>query len=503
MITKHLSMQTIHHYLPTASLMHFGEVFNVALKNLVTDSRSLEAGDFFIALQGERFDAHDFLGQVQTQGAIGSLVSNPSKVPEAFPAIVVEDTLIALGEIAKAWRQELAQTVVLVTGSNGKTTVKEMIASIFRAAVGEKHSLATKGNLNNAIGLPLTLLRMTSEHQFATIELGMNHPGETKQLAEIASPNIVLVNNAQREHQEFMQTVEAVASEHALAILALPIDGIAIFPQDSQYVDIWRKACGTRMSLEFVLVQNPADLQNIADVVGVLDTEGALEILAKPWQDTVKIRLQTLGLHNAKNALAAVAVGIAAGVSKEAIINGLEQFEAVNGRMQKLEMTWGSTPMTLIDDTYNANPDSVIAAIDAIQMLGGRHWLVLGDMGEVGNQGPEFHEEIGRYAALHTIENMFTVGELTQHSMDAFNASAGKNSQQKHFMQMDDLLKHLMIQIEAYVANHSASDTKSLATKSPLVILVKGSRFMKMERVIQAIIHLTNKKNNSGDIQCS
>jgi UDP-N-acetylmuramoyl-tripeptide--D-alanyl-D-alanine ligase len=347
--------------------------------------------------------------------------------------------------------------------------------------------------------LPLTLLRLNSEHQLAVIELGMNHPGETKVLADIASPDITLINNAQREHQEFMQTVEAVAKEHALAIQALPVDGYAVFPSDSEYADIWYRAAQTRPIYTFALnderIQNQSDRP--ADVIGRWHENGQLEINSPHWSSRAIVQLKTLGDHNAKNALAATAVGLAAGVSKEAIIQGLEAFEAVGGRMRKLEIKIGKTSITLVDDTYNANPDSVIAAIQAIEDLPGEHWLVLGDMGEVGNQGPAFHSEVGEYAAHHQIDQLLSIGELTTFTAEAFakyKSSVHKNSNKlsQHFSSMEQLTSQLTTQIKIFVEElEIKSGTTELSAAAPsLVILVKGSRFTKMERVIQHLLSL-------------
>ena len=233
-----------------------------------TDSRQIERNELFVALVGERFDAHDFLSDVAKAGASAALISSQDKCPADLPAICVSNTRVGLGNLAKAWRANHPIPLALVTGSNGKTTVKEMIASIFKAAVGEQHTLVTKGNLNNDIGLPLTLLKLRSTDRLAVVELGMNHPGETAQLAAIAQANIALINNAQREHQEFMATVAAVAEEHSDAIRALPSDGIAVFPADSEFANVWRQATADRKVIDFVLLS--AQTKASAAVTGAL-----------------------------------------------------------------------------------------------------------------------------------------------------------------------------------------------------------------------------------------
>ena len=231
------NLAQIHAMLPGSQLINISgaDAQQLTISKVGSDSRQISAGELFITLSGERFDAHDFLLDVAKAGASAALISKQEKCPENLAAVCVTDTRVGLAALAKAWRKQYSIPVALVTGSNGKTTVKEMIASIFKAAVGDERTLVTKGNLNNDIGLPLTLLRMRSSDRLAVIELGMNHPGEIAQLADIAAANIVLINNAQREHQEFMATVAAVAEEHSDALRALPQDGVAVFPADSEF----------------------------------------------------------------------------------------------------------------------------------------------------------------------------------------------------------------------------------------------------------------------------
>jgi UDP-N-acetylmuramoyl-tripeptide--D-alanyl-D-alanine ligase len=446
----------------------------LVLSRVGTDSRQIERNELFVALVGDRFDAHDFLSDVAKAGASAALVSNQDQCPADLPAICVSNTRVGLGNLAKAWRASHHIPLALVTGSNGKTTVKEMIASIFKAAVGEQHTLVTKGNLNNDIGLPLTLLKLRSTDRLAVVELGMNHPGETAQLAAIAQANIALINNAQREHQEFMATVAAVAEEHSDAIRALPADGIAVFPAESEFAHVWRKAAAGRKVIDFAL--NSAQNNISASVTGALLSNGLVQI--KTEQGTIEVQLNTLGSHNVRNALAASAVGLAAGVGLEKIKEGLEFFSPVNGRMQAKKI---DSNRTLIDDSYNANPDSVRAAIDALKQSGNLSWLILGDMGEVGNQGPEFHREVGAYAAEQGVSKLFALGEQCQFAIQGFNESVSANttmSSAKHFSDMDSLIAQLRDVLHA----------RSTGSNQHLNILVKGSRFMRMERVVQALL---------------
>ncbi len=446
----------------------------LAISRVGSDSRQIERNELFVALVGERFDAHDFLSDVAKAGAGAALISSQDKCPADLPAICVSNTRVGLGNLAKAWRANHPIPLALVTGSNGKTTVKEMIASIFKAAVGEQHTLVTKGNLNNDIGLPLTLLKLRSADRLAVVELGMNHPGETAQLAAIAQANIALINNAQREHQEFMATVAAVAEEHSDAIRALPSDGIAVFPADSEFANVWHQAAAGCKVIDFVL--SSSQTKALAAVTGTLLNNGLVQI--KTEQGSIDVQLNTLGSHNVRNALAASAVGIAAGVSLEKIKQGLESFSPVNGRMQAKAI---DANRTLIDDSYNANPDSVRAAIDALKQSGNLSWLILGDMGEVGNQGPEFHREVGAYAAEQGVAKLFALGEQCQFALQGFN-EVGKGvsaaSQAKHFTDMDILIAQL----------RDALHAQSSGSNQHLNILVKGSRFMRMERVVQALL---------------
>jgi UDP-N-acetylmuramoyl-tripeptide--D-alanyl-D-alanine ligase len=426
---------------------------DVAFGGVSTDSRKVDAGALFVALRGESFDAHDFLDQVAARDVAAVVVS---ALPDGWtlPAIVVPDTLVALGRIAHFWRTGFDLPVIGVTGSNGKTTVKEMIASILAAAVGEEARLATQGNLNNEIGVPLTLFRLTASHRAAVVELGMNHPGEIARLAAIAAPTVALVNNAQREHQEFMHTVEAVARENGAVLQALAPNGVAVFPGDDQYTGLWRglAACDV---ITF-------GLSDACDVRADYTSNGFgsdLQVSARGAQFAIK--LAAAGEHNVRNALAAIACAVGAGVKPDAIVRGLEAFAPVGGRLQRKQAASGGT---VIDDTYNANPDSMRAAIDVLAAYPAPRILVVGDMGEVGAQGKEFHEEIGAYAKTRGIDTVLATGELARHL-----AASGA----QHYEQFDELLAAL---------------DKKLGSNTDATVLVKGSRFMKMERVV---LHLT------------
>jgi UDP-N-acetylmuramoyl-tripeptide--D-alanyl-D-alanine ligase len=422
-----------------------------------TDTRTLQAGDLFVALKGERFDAHDFLDAARVSGAVAALASHG--IAEAgLSGLQVEDPLGALQALAGAWRQRHRLPLVAVTGSNGKTTVTQMVAAILRAAHGDA-ALATTGNLNNHIGVPLTVLRLAAHHRAAVVELGMNHPGEIAELAAIARPTVGLVNNAQREHQEFMHTVEAVARENGSVIQALPADGVAVVPADDAFTPLWRELAGERRVMTFALDETKTTRA---------DVRARAHWQIDHWQvglDTptghVDFALAIAGRHNVKNAAAAAAAALAAGVSLDVVAQGLTGFLPVKGRSQVRPLMVRGQPRTLIDDSYNANPDSVRAAIDVLVDLPRPRWLVLGDMGEVGDQGPAFHTEIGAYARERGIETVWCAGALMQHAADAAHA--------RHFGDVDALLAAL-------------DEAPPYAS-----VLVKGSRFMKMERVVEAL----------------
>jgi UDP-N-acetylmuramoyl-tripeptide--D-alanyl-D-alanine ligase len=465
--TPQLTLGQAHTWLPGSTLV--GDA-NVPLLRVHTDSRSLAAGDLFVALRGERFDAHDFLPQARSAGASAALASR-GLAEAGLPGLLVADPLAALQTLASAWRAAHPLPLIGVTGSNGKTTVTQMIASILHAAYGPA-ALATAGNLNNHIGVPLTVLRLNASHRAGVVELGMNHPGEIAQLAAIAQPTVGLVNNAQREHQEFMRSVEAVARENASVLQHLPADGVAVFPADDAFTPLWRELAGERRVLSFAL-------EGVADVCSTR----ALW-MADHWQlnlntpaGAAELKLRVAGRHNVKNALAATAAALAAGVPLEAVVQGLNAFAPVKGRSQAELLNWAGQPCTLIDDSYNANPDSVRAAIEVLASLPGPRWLLLGDMGEVGEQGPLFHAEVGGYAVESRIEHFWCVGSLARHAADAYGASA------RHFPSMADALVAL--------AQQPVPAFKS--------VLVKGSRFMKMEQAVAALRTAATIANGGQD----
>jgi UDP-N-acetylmuramoyl-tripeptide--D-alanyl-D-alanine ligase len=426
---------------------------SVPVDRVHSDTRTLQAGDLFVALQGERFDANDFLAEARQKGAVAA-IANRGRLPAGMPGIEVDDTKLALGQLASGWRSQFNLPLIAVTGSNGKTTVTQMVASILRAWQPQ-NMLATQGNLNNDIGLPLTLLRLRADHKIAVIELGMNHPGEIGYLARVAKPTVALVNNAQREHQEFMATVEAVARENGSVFSALGATGVAVFPAGEEFTPLWKSIVGTRPTMTF------GDAASGADIVlaGTEWQDGHWQVRVETPCGPVDYRLHIAGRHNVRNSQAAMACALAAGVPRAAIAQGLEAFEPVKGRSRAMSITVAGRAITLVDDTYNANPDSVRAAIDVLAELPAPRLAVLGDMGEVGTQGPQFHAEVGDHARARGIDRLFTLGEQSV-------AMKGR-----HFADVESL--------NAAVASELKTATS---------VLVKGSRFMKMERVVEAIL---------------
>ncbi len=427
----------------------------VPVAGVSTDSRTLAAGDLFVALRGERFDAHAFAPQAREAGAAAVVVEHtvPGLVP---PLLVVPDARRALGELARGWRARFALPVIAVTGSNGKTTVKEMIAAVLAQRYGEAARCASPGNLNNEIGVPLSVFRLRAEHRVAVLELGMNHIGEIAWLAQIAQPTVALVNNAQREHQEFMASVEATALENGAVMRALPADGVAVYPGDDPHTPIWRGLAGARRRIEF----GHADGCAVHAAGDALPGRFAMRVGGE--ETTVALAID--GAHNVRNALAAAACCHAIGIDAATIAAGLAAFRPVAGRLVRHPLACGAQ---LIDDSYNANPDSVRAAIDVLAQAAPQRVLVLGDMGEVGERGPQYHAEIGAYARERGIERLLCLGDATRATISAFGA---RGEQARHYGDVEALVQAL----------------RPIACGGATV-LVKGSRFMRMERVVRAL----------------
>ena len=434
-----------------------------AVSGVSTDTRSIGAGQLFVALRGERFDAHDFLDQAAANGATAMLVASIDKLPAGVSAVVVDDTRLALGRLAAAWRARFELPVIAVTGSNGKTSTKEMIAAILKAAFGEA-VLATRGNLNNDIGLPLTLLGLDAGHRAAVIEMGMNHPGEIAYLTGLGAPTVALVNNAQRAHLEGMGDLDEVAREKGSIFNGLLPEGVAVINADDAYYGFWQDMASAHRQLT-------CGIDRAADVRGrVLDHGLEIRLQLTAPAGEADITLQVPGRHNARNAVAAAAACLAAGIPLSAVADGLAAFSGVKGRLQRRP---GRKGAEILDDTYNANPDSVRAGIDVLAATIGRKVLVLGDMGEIGEASAQYHDEIGGYAKSQGVDRLFALGDSAQLAVRNFGEGA------RHFCNIDKLI---------------AAVDKELGPET--TILVKGSRFMKMERVADALIAAPTAEEN-------
>lgn len=451
MMRLHEAHALLRERVPEARLIGDGDA---ALLRVHADTRSLQAGDLFVALAGQRFDGHAFLPDARARGAAAA-IAHAGLEAAGLPGIEVPDSLMALGALAAGWRARWDLPLIGVAGSNGKTTVTQMIAAILRAWQGAA-ALATQGNFNNAVGLPLTLLRLRAEHRAAAVEIGMNHSGEIAQLAAIAQPTLALVTNAQREHLEFMHSVDAVARENGALFESLPAKGVAIFPAQDAHQKLWRSLAAGRECLRF-------------GAGGEVDCERA-QWLDDAWdlhlttpQGPLSTRLQIAGRHNLGNALAAAAAAQAAGAPLAAIAQGLADFRPVAGRSRSLRLRCAGREISVVDDSYNANPDSLRAAIVLLAELPAPRLLVLGDMGEVGAQGPQLHAQAGAQARALGIEHLFALGALSAHAAAAFGAA-------RHFDGMPALRAALR---EALPGLRS--------------VLVKGSRFMQMERALEAL----------------
>ena len=422
---------------------------DLMIDSVATDSRLVKSDQLFIAIKGERFDAHDFVADLA--GVAGAaLVSK--EIDCDLPQIVVEDTLQALADLAAVWRQQYTKPLIALTGSNGKTTLKEMIAAILSQ---QGKVLATIGNLNNNIGMPLTLLRLREEHDYAVIEMGANHFGEIEFLTTIAKPDVAVVNNAGAAHLEGFINLEGVAQAKGEIFIGLGTQGIAVINADDTFADYWMDSNKDREVIAF-------GINNVATISGSLLSDGGLMI--KMGENEVRANLKLLGRHNAMNALAAAAATSALGIKLETIVKGLESMLPVKGRLAPVA---GINNSQILDDTYNANPDSVVAALDVLAQRKNTVF-VLGDLGELGENPEKVHEIIGKKAKAVGIKHMYCLGDYSANACNSF----GENG--KSFEEMDDLLSELKTDLQ--------NDFPDSTT-----ILIKGSRFMRMERAVEAL----------------
>ncbi|MGB5261213.1 MAG: UDP-N-acetylmuramoyl-tripeptide--D-alanyl-D-alanine ligase [Gammaproteobacteria bacterium] len=424
---------------------------DVAFSGISTDTRTLSRGALFFALQGPNFDGHAYVETARERGAAAAAISKPCAT--SLPRITVANTRLALGRLSANWRRRFELPVIGITGSNGKTTVRAMTAAIL-AQCGR--TLSTQGNLNNDIGLPLTLARLGADDRFAILEMGANHPGEIDYLAGIAQPTIAVVTNAGPAHLEGFGDVAGVARAKGELFARLDSDGVAIINADDEYASLWRELAAHCNSIEFGLDANCAVT---AEWTG--DADGSDISLHTPRGDA-QFRLPLPGKHNVMNALAATAAAQAAGTDLDSIRTGLAGLQPVAGRFNIHHLPGG---ITVIDDTYNANPGSLQVALDVLAQSGGATWLVLGDMGELGDTTVALHTHAGRSARAAGIDRLFTLGELAGSAAGAFGDRA-----------------------IAFTAQDALIDALREDLRGPLHILVKGSRRMRMERVVEALL---------------
>ncbi|HIG64850.1 MAG TPA: UDP-N-acetylmuramoyl-tripeptide--D-alanyl-D-alanine ligase [Methyloprofundus sp.] len=431
---------------------------SVPISGLSIDTRTLSRGDIYLAIKGEQFDGHDFIAQAQQQGAGALIVSK--KGDTDLPQLVVKDTRIALAELAGAIRNKLQLKVCAITGSNGKTTVKEMIATILAV---NSQVLFTQGNFNNDIGVPLTLLRL-KQQQYAVIEMGANHRGEIAYTSHYARPDVAVITNVGPAHIEGFGSIEGVANAKAEIIQSLDDDGIAILNADDHFYGLWKGLAEERKVLSFGLKQ-AADIsaENIITQVQDQQFKTYFDLVADG--NKVPVELVLAGEHNVKNALAASAACLALGIDLKQIQTGLKRVKVVNGRLQLFASDSG---IKLINDTYNANPASLAVALEVLKQCPGEKWLALGAFGELGADSEHIHSEMGRDIKNAGVQRLFATGAMAENTVQAFGAGA------EYFAAQDDLIKSVKEQITP-----------------EQTLLVKGSRAQKMEVVVNALLNVT------------
>ncbi|HEY0685545.1 MAG TPA: UDP-N-acetylmuramoyl-tripeptide--D-alanyl-D-alanine ligase [Steroidobacter sp.] len=437
---------------------------NRAFTSVSTDTRTMKPGALFVALTGPSFDGHDFVATAAQNGAAAALVSK--QMPVDIPQVVVADPLAALSAFAREWRRQFKIPVVGVTGSNGKTTTKELIGSIL-SQLGP--TLITRGNLNNHIGVPLMLLELTKEHRYAVIEMGANHIGEIAHLASLAEPTVGIVTNAGAAHLEGFGSLDGVAIGKGEMFQSLPVEGVAVINADDKYVSQWRDMSSADRILTFGFEQ-PADFmaRKVREVSGANGFRIDFDLVTP--DGTIPATIPLAGLHNLRNALGAAAAACAAGTEIEQIASGLGAMKTVAGR---LELKPAINGAFIVDDSYNANPSSLKAGIDAMRAFAGSRWLVLGEMKELGDASNELHAEVGRYARQAGIERLLAIGEGSRFSVEAFGPGG------RWFADIDALIREAQTSLTSGVA-----------------VLIKGSRANRLERVSAALSGAPS--NNNG-----
>lgn len=461
------------------------EAARLTINNVTIDSRNVNPGDLFIAIKGPSFDGHDYAAQALEKGAAAVVVSRAMDLHGV--QLVVENTRYALGQLAAGVKRTVAPKTIAITGSSGKTTVKEMLATILRLHLkGEGDVLATAGNFNNDIGVPLTLLRLTAAHKYAVIELGANHRGEIAYTTGLTKPDVALINNVAPAHVEGFGDICGVARAKMEIFRELTSSGVAITPAHSDFHELFVRELENKNHWVFAIsskdTTQPAEggAKVWAESVAV-DHKGCAEFILKTATEQRNIKLSVPGVHNVSNALAAASCCLAIGIPMAEIATGLTSIQPVAGRMWVHET---GTGVRVIDDTYNANVGSARAAIDVLRTLPGYCIFVLGDMGELGVDARAYHEEIGEYAFQAGVNELYTVGVLSQSASDAFSGTTNS----RHFDNKEALTTALLARI---------------AEVPELTILVKGSRSAQMERVVEALLAYTEQqKQQRGEATC-
>ncbi len=432
-----------------------------------TDTRSIQPGDFFVALQGENFDGHQYIDTAKQAGAVAAMVSRTQEVELA--QVKVADTRLGLGAMAKAWLQQFTPKKIAITGSSGKTTVKEMVAAI---CSGVGPTLSTLGNLNNEIGVPLTLCRLGSEDRFAVVEMGANHKGEIAYTAGLVEPDIALVNNVGAAHLEGFGSLEGVAEAKSEIYQALPPAAVAVINLDDQFVEVFKAKSAHCRQLTYSLVDESADVHLVSEN---MNATGQYQFTAMVQGKPVLMQLSLIGRHNVANALAAIAITHAAGCPPDKIKGGLEMVHAVPGRLRVVEEL---SAIKVIDDSYNANPDSMKSAIDVLAGLPGDACLALGGMAELGADSSHLHREIGAYAARKGIGTVYGLGESAAQYREGFLSVPGHG-----------------VFVTAENQHRLAEDL--FANQRDKTILIKGSRSSAMEKVIERMIECQHAEGSA------
>lgn len=429
---------------------------NIAISGVSIDTRTLQTGDLYIAINGKNFDGHDFIPQAEMASASAVMVEQ--LVDTDLPQIIVPDTRIGLAELARLWRQKSQAQIVAVTGSNGKTTVKEMLAAILSV---NSPVLATKGNLNNDIGVPLTLLRLNEQHRYAVIEMGANHAGEIAFSSRYALADVAIINNVGAAHLEGFGSLEGVAQAKGEIISGLSPQGTAILNKDDEFYPLWQELAETRKIISFGFAAD-ADVSATEINSRIENNQFVTSFNLITAQQNIPICLKLAGQHNVKNALAAAAACLAIGIPSAQIKQGLENLLPVTGRLQPWISRYGNI---VIDDSYNANPASLKVALDVLSQCTGESWLILGAFGELGEDSTNIHREMGEMIKAYNVKRLFAVGENARYSVESFGAGA------EFFSTQEELITRLKSQL-------TGSET----------LLIKGSRAQRMENIAASLI---------------